>query len=307
MTTDSKIYVAGHRGLVGSAIVRALEAQGYKNLVLKTRQELDLLDAGAVARFFASEKPEYVFMAAAKVGGIAANDSRPAEFIYENLLLQANVIHGAYKNGVKKLLFLGSSCVYPKNAPQPLKEEYLLTGPLEPTNEAYGVAKIAGIKMCEAYRRQYNANFISVMPTNTYGPNDNFEPETSHALPGMLGKFHQAKITNAKEVVLWGTGMPRREFIYVDDLAEACVFLMNNYDEPGIVNIGVGSDQSIAELAEIIKNIVDFEGQIKWDKARPDGTEQKLLDISKLSNLRFTAKTDLTAGIKKTYEWYKTL
>lgn len=307
MDKSAKIFVAGHRGLVGSAITRALQAQDYNNMVTKTREELDLLDGKAVSNFFAKEKPEYVFLAAAKVGGIAANDSRPAEFIYENLLLQTNVIHEAYKNGVKKLLFLGSSCVYPKNAPQPLKEEYLLTGPLEPTNEAYALAKIAGIKMCQAYRREYGANFISVMPTNTYGPNDDFDPETSHALPGILGKFHKAKIAKAKEVVLWGTGLPRREFIYVDDLAEACVFAMNNYDEPEIINIGTGRDQSIAELAETIKSIVGFEGEIIWDKSRPDGMEQKLLDIGKLSNLGFTAKTDLTAGIKKTYAWYKTI
>jgi GDP-L-fucose synthase len=304
MKKNSKIYVAGHRGLVGSAITRALQSQGFSNLILRTHAELDLLDQKAVLDFFAAEKPEYVFLAAAKVGGILANDTKPSEFIYENLVLQSNVIHEAYCSGAKKLLFLGSSCVYPAHAAQPLKEEYLLTGPLEPTNEAYAVAKIAGLEMCKFYKREYGANFISVMPTNTYGPNDNFDPETSHALPGMLGKFHKAKSENAAEVVLWGTGKPRREFIFADDLAEACVFLMDTYDGEQMVNIGVGADQTIAELAALIKNAVGFTGTIQWDSSKPDGMEQKLLDVSKLNALGFTPKTDLASGIKKTYEWY---
>ncbi len=305
MNKDSKIYVAGHRGLVGSAIVRALREQGYSNLILKTRQELDLLDQVAVKTFFEKEKPEYVFLAAAKVGGIMANKTHPADFIYENLTVQTNVIHNAYISGVKKLLFLGSSCIYPKLCPQPIKEEYLMTSELESSNQAYALAKIAGIFMCQSYNEQYGTNFISVMPTNLYGPHDNFDLENSHVLPAMIRKFHEAKISNVKEITLWGTGSAKREFLHVEDLANACMFLMNTYDDSKIINIGTGIDISIKELAEKIKGVVGYEGTIKWDTKKPDGTPRKLLDVSKLHKLGWKHTIDLNDGIASTYEWYK--
>lgn len=305
MEKTSKIYVAGHRGLVGSAIVRSLAKNGFTNIVTRTRDELDLLDTQAVANFFTSEKPEYVFLAAAKVGGIMANQTYPADFIYQNLQLQNNLIESAHQSGVKKLLFLGSSCIYPKLAPQPIKEEYLLNGPLEPTNDAYAIAKIAGIMMCQSYRRQFGSNFISVMPTNLYGENDNFDLETSHVLPALIRRFHEAKVSNAPSVTLWGSGTPRREFLYVDDLASACLHLMNTYNEPEIVNIGTGEDVTIKELAEIIATTVGYTGEIKWDTTKPDGTPRKLLDVSKLHSLGFKHKTSLATGINKTYVWYK--
>ena len=304
MEKNAKIFVAGHKGLVGSAVVRELRAQGYANLVLKTREELDLLDSRAVADFFETEKPDYVFLAAAKVGGIHANNTLPADFIYQNLQIQNNVIHNAYLNKAKKLLFLGSSCIYPRECPQPIKEEYLLTGPLEKTNEPYAVAKIAGIKMCQSYNRQYGTKFISVMPTNLYGPNDNFDLESSHVLPALLRKFHEAKKNNAKQVIMWGTGSPRREFLHVDDMASACIYLMENYDENEIVNIGTGEDISILELAKSIKTIVGFKGDIVNDTSKPDGTPRKLLDVSKLHNLKWKYKVALNDGIKTTYEWF---
>ena len=305
MQKQNKIYVAGHRGLVGSAIVRALQAQGYDNLILRAHKELDLLDQKTVTDFFQKEKPEYIFLAAAKVGGILANKTYPADFIYQNLQVQNNVIHNSYLHGVRKLLFLGSSCIYPRNCPQPIKEEYLLTGPLEPTNEPYAIAKIAGIKMCQSYNRQYGANFISVMPTNLYGPNDNFDLENSHVLPALIRKFHEAKINNQNEVVVWGTGAAKREFLHVDDLAEACVFLMNNYDSSEIINIGAGEDVTIKELAEMIKEVIGFTGDIMWDATKPDGTPRKLLDVSKLHNLGWKHKIGLSEGLKMAYEWYK--
>ncbi|MDI6716131.1 MAG: GDP-L-fucose synthase [Actinomycetota bacterium] len=304
MRSNSKIYVAGHRGLVGSAIVRKLEAEGYTNLILRTSSELDLTDGPAVKAFFEAEKPEYVFLAAAKVGGIWANSHYPADFIYNNLAIQVNVIHNAYLYGVKKLLFLGSSCIYPKYAPQPMKEEYLLTGSLEPTNEPYAVAKIAGIKMCQAYNRQYGTNFISVMPTNLYGPNDNFDLENSHVLPALIRKFHEAKVKGLPSVSVWGTGSPRREFLYVDDLADACLFLMKHYDDSELINIGVGEDLTIKELALLIKEIVGFEGKIEFDASKPDGMARKLLDVSKINSLGWKAKVDLRQGIEATYRWY---
>ena len=304
LAKDSKIYIAGHRGLVGSALVRKLEAEGYNNLLLRTHNELDLCDGQAVMSFFESERPEYVFLAAAKVGGIWANSHYSADFIYSNLVIQVNVIHNAYLYGVKKLLFLGSSCIYPKFAAQPMKEEYLLTGALEPTNEPYAVAKIAGIKMCEAYNHQYGANFISVMPTNLYGPNDNFDLDDSHVLPALIRKFHEAKSSGAPSAVIWGTGNPRREFLYVDDLADACLFLMRHYDDSGLINIGVGEDLTIKELALLIKEVVGFEGEIEFDSAKPDGMAQKLLDVSKIKSLGWQAKTGLRQGIEMTYRWY---
>lgn len=304
MEKNSRIYVAGHRGLVGSAIVRNLKENGYSNIVTRTRTELDLLDSQKVSEFFKKEKPEYIFLAAAKVGGIYANDVFPAEFIFENLQVQNNIIHNAYLNKAKKLLFLGSSCIYPRECPQPIKEEYLLTGPLEKTNEAYAVAKIAGIKMCQSYNKQYGTKFISVMPTNLYGINDNFDLESSHVLPALLRKFHDAKLANAKEVVMWGTGSPMREFLFVDDLADACVFLMNNYSEDEIVNIGTGEDITIKDLALMIKEIVGFEGKIINDTTKPDGTPRKLLDVSKLHDLGWKHKTPLKEGIEKTYRWF---
>ncbi|MGG3006518.1 GDP-L-fucose synthase [Geobacillus stearothermophilus] len=304
MKKDSKIYVAGHRGLVGSAILRKLQADGYTNLVYRTSQELDLRDRNQVDRFFEEEKPEYVFLAAAKVGGIVANNEYPADFIRDNLMIQTNVIDAAYRNGVKKLLFLGSTCIYPKFAPQPLKEEYLLTGELEPTNEPYAIAKIAGIKMCQSYNRQYGTKYISVMPTNLYGPNDNFDLHTSHVLPALIRKFHEAKENNAPYVEVWGTGTPRREFLYSDDLADACVFLMNNYEGNEIINVGVGEDISIKELAEKIKNVVGYQGEIKFDTIKPDGTPRKLVDVSKINALGWKASISLDEGLQKAYQWF---
>src|SRR3989344_3371330 len=305
MKKDSKIYVAGHNGLVGSAIVLELERQGYKNLVTKTREELDLTRQEEVENFFQKEKPEYVFLAAAKVGGILANDKYSADFIRDNLAIETNVIDSAYKNNVKKLLFLGSSCVYPKNAPQPIKEEYLLSGELESTNKAYAAAKIAGIVMCQSYNKQYGANFIGVMPTNLYGEGDNFDLENSHVLPAMIRKFHDAKESGGGEVVLWGTGTPKREFLHVDDLANACLFLMDNYDSSEIINIGTGEDLSISELANMVKEIVGYQGTIVWDSSKPDGTPRKLLDVSKIQSLGWKHSINLEDGIKRSYDWYK--
>lgn len=288
--------------MVGSAILRKLEREGYRNFVLRTSGELDLRNQQAVAGFFDQETPDYVFLAAAKVGGIVANNTYRGEFLYDNLMIQSNVIHQAYRTGVKKLMFLGSSCIYPKLAPQPLKEEYLLTGPLEPTNEPYAIAKIAGIKMCDAYRDQYGCHFISVMPTNLYGPNDNYDLNTSHVLPALVRKFHEAKEKGESEVVVWGTGAPRREFLHADDLADACYFLMQYYDEPGLVNIGVGHDISIAELAALIKDITGYSGAIRFDTSKPDGTPRKLMDVSKLHKLGWKARMDLKDGIKSVYK-----
>lgn len=305
MDKNAKIYVAGHRGLVGSALVRELNIQGFNNLILRTRDELDLLSQKDVEDFFAKEKPEYVYLAAAKVGGILANDTYSADFIRENLIIQNNIIESSYKNNVKKLLFLGSSCVYPKNSLQPIKEEYLLTGELEKTNKAYAIAKIAGIVMCQAYAQQYGMKSVIVMPTNLYGPNDNFDLESSHVLPAMIRKFDDAKNTNLSEVVLWGTGVPKREFLYVDDLANACVFLMQNYESSEIVNIGAGEDVSILELANLVKDVVGYKGEIVWDSSKPDGTPRKLLDVSKIHNLGWKNNIELENGIELTYEWYK--
>ena len=304
MELESKIYIAGHSGLVGSAIFRKLKSKGYKNIITKTSTELDLTDQKSVASFFEEQKPEYVFLAAAKVGGILANSTYPATFIFENLAIETNVIHQAYLNRVKKLLFLGSSCIYPKQAPQPMKEDYLLTGPLEPTNEAYAIAKIAGIKMCQAYNFQYGTHFISVMPTNLYGPGDNFDLETSHVLPALIRKFHEAKVRGEDEVEIWGTGTPRREFLFIDDLAEACHFLMLHYDDSDIINVGVGEDLTILELAEIIKEITGFKGKIRLDYTKPDGTPRKLLDISKIKALGWEPRYSIREGIKETCEWY---
>jgi GDP-L-fucose synthase len=301
---DSKIYVAGHRGLVGSAIHRKLKEKGCTNIIGRTHKELDLERQAQVESFFQEQRPEYVFLGAAKVGGIWANNTFPAEFIYSNIIVQINVIDSAYRTGVKKLLFLGSSCIYPKHCPQPMKEEYLLTGQLEPTNEPYAVAKIAGIKTCQSYNQQYGTNNISVMPTNLYGPNDNFDLETSHVIPALIRKFHEAKIKSNPSVILWGTGTPKREFLYVDDLADACIFLMNHYDESDIINVGCGEDVSIAELALIVKDIVGYTGDIEYDIENPDGTPRKLLDVSKLRGLGWKPKISLEEGIRKTYEWY---
>lgn len=304
MEKTSKIYVAGHTGLVGSALVRALKKSGYSNLVLKTHAELDLTDVLAVKNFFAAEKPEYVFLAAAKVGGILANDTYPADFIRDNLAIQNNVLQEAFRAGVKKLLFLGSSCIYPKTCPQPIKEEYFLTGPLEQTNIAYATAKIAGVISAQSYHKQYGCNFISVMPTNLYGPNDNFDPLTSHVFPALIRKFHGAKETGKESVTLWGDGKPRREFLHVDDLASACLFLMNNYDSPEIINIGLGEDLSIAEFAELVKKVSGFKGEILWDKSKPNGTMRKLLDVSRLHALGWRHTITLEQGVKETYHWY---
>jgi GDP-L-fucose synthase len=304
MDKEDKVYVAGHRGLVGSAIVRRLKADGFDNLLLRTSRELDLREQQAVREFFENEKPDYVILAAAKVGGILANDTFPAEFIYDNLMMEANIIHASYQNGVKKLLALGSTCIYPKMAPQPLKEEYLLSGPLEPTNEWYAVAKIAGIKLCQAYHRQYGCKFIAAMPTNLYGPGDNFDLETSHVLPALIRKFHEAKLSDAPSVTLWGTGSPLREFLHVDDLADACLFLMEHYDGPEIINIGVGHDLSIADLAEIVRDVVGFGGQIVYDSSKPDGTPRKLVDTSKINALGWRASTGLRGGIEGVYRWF---
>lgn len=296
--------MAGHRGMVGSAIYRKLQKEGYSNIITKTSSELDLRNQQAVADFFASEKPDYVFLAAAKVGGIVANNTYRADFLYENLAIQNNVIHQSYLNGVKKLMFLGSSCIYPKMAPQPLKEEYLLTGLLEPTNEPYAIAKIAGIKMCDAYRDQYGCNFISVMPTNLYGLNDNYHPENSHVLPALIRKFDEAKSNGSKEVVIWGTGLPMREFLYADDLADACYYLMENYSEPNLINIGTGEDLTIKDLALAVKKTVGFEGELVFDTSKPDGTPRKLMDVSKLHNLGWKHRIELEEGLKLAYADY---
>lgn len=301
---NDRVYIAGHRGLVGSAIWRELESAGFTNLVGRSRAELDLQDAAAVKEFYAKEKPAYVFVAAAKVGGILANNNYPAQFLYENLQIQNNLIHGAHVAGVKKLLFLGSSCIYPKLAPQPIKEEHLLTGPLEPTNEWYAIAKIAGIKMCQAYRRQYGCNFISAMPTNMYGPNDNFDLQSSHVLPALIRKFHEAKVSRAATVTCWGTGTPLREFLYADDLARACLFLLENYNEEQFINIGCGSDVTIKQLAETVQRVVGFGGTIVWDTTKPDGTPRKLMDSSRLFALGWKPKVELEAGIKLAYDFF---
>lgn len=304
MNKDAKIYVAGHNGMVGSAIIRNLKSRGFINIITKEFQELDLTRQMDVEEFFAKERPDYVFLAAAKVGGIFANNTYPAEFIYDNLMIETNIIHAAYKFHVTKLLFLGSSCIYPKLAPQPIKEEYLLTDSLEPTNEAYAIAKIAGIELCKFYRRQYNCDFISVMPTNLYGVNDNFDLKNSHVLPALIRKFHEAKISHSPEVVIWGSGEPKREFLYVDDLADACVYLMENYTGESHLNIGTGEDVKIIELAEIIKEIVGYKGNIVHDLSKPDGTPRKLLDVSKLHATGWKHRITLEEGIKTVYEWY---
>ena len=304
MHKTSRIYVAGHGGLVGSAILRRLERAGYEQLIVRTRQELDLRDAAAVAGFFAETRPEFVFLAAAKVGGILANSVYPADFLYDNLCIQNNVIHSAWKYGAEKLLFLGSSCIYPKFAPQPISESSLLTGPLEPTNEWYAIAKIAGIKMAQAFRQQHGFNAISLMPTNLYGPGDNFDLQSSHVLPALMRKFHEARLNGAPDVIVWGSGSPRREFLHVDDLADAALFLMLHYDQPEIVNVGAGVDVTIRELAEKIGVLVGFEGEIVFDPGKPDGTPRKLLDVSRLSALGWTAKISLDEGLRQTYEWY---
>ena len=304
MDKQAKIFVAGHRGLVGSAIVRRLEQAGFANLLLRARSELDLCDPAAVDAFFASERPAYVFVAAAKVGGIHANNTYPADFLRDNLLIQTSVIDAAYRHGTTKLLFLGSSCIYPKFAPQPMPEDCLLTGPLEPTNEWYAIAKIAGIKMCQAYRRQYGFNAISLMPTNLYGPGDNFDLANSHVLPALIRKFHEAKMQGDAEVVIWGSGTPRREFLHVDDLADACLFLMQGYDEERIINVGVGEDASILELATLVQHVVGFKGEIVRDPSKPDGTPRKLLDVSRLHALGWRARIGLEEGIHETYQWY---
>jgi GDP-L-fucose synthase len=304
MNKQDKIYIAGHRGMVGSAILRALESRGFENFVLRTSTELDLRDQSKVAKFFESERPDYVFLAAAKVGGIKANDTYPAEFLYDNLMIQTNIIHQSYLCQVKKLLFLGSSCIYPKMAPQPIKEDYLLTGPLESTNEAYAIAKIAGIKMCEYYRAQYGCNFISAMPTNLYGPNDNYDLQNSHVLPALLRKFHEAKEQGNPTVEIWGTGTPKREFLHVDDLAEASIFLMENYDESLFINVGSGSDIDIKSLALTIKEVVGYQGELKFDLSKPDGTPRKLMDSSRLTDLGYRSKIGLKEGIQSVYNHY---
>lgn len=299
---NAKIYVAGHRGMVGSAIYRKLQKEGYTNLLTKTSSELDLRNQQAVTDFFAAEKPDYVFLAAAKVGGIIANNTYRADFLYENLAIQNNVIHNAYLTGVKKLMFLGSSCIYPKLAPQPLKEDYLLTGTLEGTNEPYAIAKIAGIKMCDAYRDQHGCNFVSVMPTNLYGYNDNYHPQNSHVLPALIRKVHEAKVNEEKQVVVWGSGSPMREFLFADDLADACYFLMENYNEPNLINIGVGHDLTIKDLALLIKDILGYEGELVFDASKPDGTPRKLMDVTKLHNLGWKHSVELPEGIALVYE-----
>ena len=322
MDKDAKIYVAGHRGLVGSAIVRTLHTKGYSNLLTRTHAELDLTNQAATETFLKAEKPEYVFLAAAKVGGIHANNEYPAEFIHQNLAIQTNVLHGSWRNNVKRLMFLGSSCIYPKIAPQPMKEEYLLTGPLEPTNRPYALAKIAGIEMCWSYNRQYGTKYLAVMPTNLYGPGDNYHPENSHVIPALIRKFHEAKQSNAKEVVVWGTGTPRREFLYSEDMADACVYLMNLLDEkydsllgsdesttgkfePPVINIGVGDDITIKELAEAVQLAVGFDGEIIFDASKPDGTMRKLMDVGRLHRLGWSATTNLREGLKQAYSDFK--
>jgi GDP-L-fucose synthase len=302
ISRDARVYVAGHAGLVGSAIWRELERSGFRNLIGRRKAELDLMDAAAVNRFYTEIKPEFVFVAAARVGGIVANDSLPANFLHDNLQIQNNLIDGAHRAGVKKLLFLGSSCIYPKYAPQPLKEEYLLSGELEPTNQWYAIAKIAGVKLCEAYRRQYGCDFISAMPTNMYGPNDNYDLQTSHVLPALIRKFHEAKISGAETVECWGTGNPYREFLYADDLARACLFLMENYSEGHFINVGFGSDIRIRELAEMVRRIIGFQGNIFWDTTRPDGTPRKWMDSSRIFNLGWRPRVTLENGIKLAYE-----
>lgn len=304
MDTSARIFVAGHRGLVGSAILRRLEAEGFTHTLTRGRQELDLTDRESVERFFTAEKPEYVYLAAAKVGGIWANNTYPADFLRENLAIQLNVIDAAYRHGVKKLLFLGSSCIYPKFAQQPMKEEYLLTGELEPTNDAYAIAKIAGIKLCQSYNRQYGTNFISVMPTNLYGPGDNFDLKNSHVLPALIRKFHEAKISGAPQVVVWGTGSPKREFLHVDDLADACLYLMQTYSGSEILNIGVGEDLSIRELAELVRTVVGYFGELSYDTSKPDGTLRKLLDVTRLHALGWKARIGLEEGLAQTYRWF---
>ncbi|MEP6927265.1 MAG: GDP-L-fucose synthase [Ginsengibacter sp.] len=299
---NATVYVAGHSGLVGSAILRLLQKRGYTNIITRSSKQLDLREHSLVKDFFEKERPEYIFLAAAKVGGILANDSYPADFIYDNLCIQNNIIHEAWRTGVKKLLFLGSSCIYPKNAAQPIKEEYLLTGLLEPTNDAYAVAKIAGIKMCQAYRKQYGCNFISVMPTNLYGMGDNYNLHHSHVLPALIRKIHEAKIKDEKTVTVWGTGNPKREFLHVDDAAEACYFLMENYADPEIINVGFGKDESIAELAASIKNIIGYNGRLEFDTSKPDGTMRKVMDVNKLNSLGWHPSITLEDGIRKTYE-----
>lgn len=305
MHTHDKVFVAGHRGLVGSAIVRHLKQQGFQNLLLKTHAELDLEEAGAVERFFQQEKPDYLFLAAAKVGGIHANNTSPVDFLQRNLKIELNLIENAHRYQVKKLLFLGSSCIYPRLAPQPIQEESFLSGPLEPTNQAYAIAKIAGIVLCQSYHRQYGSQFVSAMPTNVYGTHDNFDLQTSHVLPALIRKFHEAKIANRSEVLLWGTGTPRREFIFADDLAEGLVFLMQHYHHPEIINVGCGKDISIRELAELIAYLVGFSGKLVFDASMPDGTPRKLLDVQKIHQLGWRAKTSLEEGIRQTYQWYR--
>lgn len=305
MNLDSKIYVAGHNGMVGSAIVRRLNQLGYTNIITADRKRLNLINQLDVQSFFQEESPEYVFLAAAKVGGIKSNDDYRADFIYENLMIEANVIKSAHQSGVKKLLFLASSCIYPKHSPQPIKEEYLLTGSLEPTNDAYAIAKIAGIKMCQDFNKQYGTNFISVMPTNLYGPNDNYDLNNSHVLPAMIRKFHEAKVGGKEKVEIWGTGTPMREFLYVDDLADACIYLMNSYDGSDIINIGTGKDITIKELAYVVKEVIGYKGDIYFNKDMPDGTPRKLLDVSRLKDLGWEYKTELKQGIKKSYEDFK--
>lgn len=302
MNKESKIYIAGHRGMVGSAILRKLQKEGFSNFVLRTSKELDLRNQQQVQDFFTDEKPEYVFLAAAKVGGIVANNTYRAEFLYDNLMIQSNIIDQSYRNNVKKLLFLGSSCIYPKMAPQPLKEEYLLTGLLEPTNEPYAIAKITGIKMCDAYRDQYGCNYISVMPTNLYGPNDNYDLNNSHVLPAMIRKVHTAKMNNSPEIEIWGTGTPKREFLHVDDLAEACYYLMMNYNDPGLINIGTGEDISISDLARMVMKVIGYNGSIKYNTDKPDGTPRKLMDVSKLNSKGWKARIVLEDGIRSVYQ-----
>ncbi|WP_343605627.1 GDP-L-fucose synthase [Fluviicola sp.] len=302
MKKEDKVYVAGHNGMVGSSIVRKLEREGFTNIITRSSKELNLIDQAAVAAFFEETKPDYVFLAAAKVGGIQANNRYKGDFLYDNLMIQTNVIHAAHAHQVKKLLFLGSSCIYPKFAQQPISEDSLLTGTLEPTNEPYAIAKIAGIKLCDAFRDQYGVNFISAMPTNLYGPNDNYDLQNSHVLPAMIRKFHEAKLSGGKEVVIWGTGKPMREFLYVDDLAEACYFLMENYNDPGAINVGTGSDITIEDLAYLVKRIVGFEGELVFDTSKPDGTPKKQLDVSKINKLGWKAKIDLEKGIQLAYE-----
>jgi len=304
MNKNNKVYIAGHRGLVGSAIVRNLKNKGYENILTRTSKEVNLTKADQVDAFFEQNKPEYVFLAAAKVGGIHANNTYPADFIRDNLLIQLNVIDAAYRNGVTKILFLGSSCIYPKMAPQPIKEEYLLTDSLEPTNDAYAIAKIAGIKMIQAYKKQYGFNGVNLMPTNLYGPGDNFDLANSHVLPALMRKFHEAKVNSDKTVTVWGSGKPYREFLHVDDLADASVFLMQNYESDEIVNVGVGQDVTIAQLADIIKKVTGFQGEIVYDASKPDGTPRKLLDVSKINKLGWKAKTSLEGGVRSTYQWY---